>query len=265
MIKKCVGIHKNPNKLSLNEQAQYIIEKELSTSHHKNIVEIDPEISFKYNSLNICCGAQGTSKTVSVMKELIKLSAIPHDFHLMIYVTHTDSDDSFNSLMKYVNFPIVKTNYDDIEEEFERLLEFKEEYNKMVDGLKPKNKAILKPLFIKDFTRKRLHTFVLFDDCAFLFDKKYNGMFKTWFTELRHINATIFCNIQIWGSIDPKIKGLVSTVMLFKGFSRERVQYIFRQLSIDLSFEEFYKLYQKLKKYEKLLIDNRNNSVTIIL
>lgn len=254
------------HKRNLASQVDDIVRREFKNNKFSNKIEtIDPEINFKLNSFNISIGPQGSSKTVSVMKELMKLSAIPHDYHLLIYVTDVDNDVSFNTLRKYINFQIIKTNYENIETQFEELMKLKQIYNDMVDGVIEPDPDILDALYIDDFSRKRLHTFILFDDAAFIFDKKSKSKFKRWFTEFRHWNVTAYCNIQIWGSIDAKLKNLLTSVMLFKGFSRERVQHIFRQLPLDMNFDEFYnEYYMKLKEYQKLIIDFPTNTIKTV-
>ena len=259
-----VHAHKCGN--SISKQVDAIVQKEFKNNKYSNkIEEIDPEINFKLNSFNLAIGPQGSSKTVSVMKELMKLSAVPHNYHLMIYVTDVANDVSFNALCKYINFQIIKTDYEHIEEEFERLMELKQYYNQMVDGEIEPDESILDALYIDDFSRKRLHTFILFDDAAFIFDKKSKSKFKRHLTELRHLNVTAYFNLQIWSSVDPKLKNLLTSVMLFGGFSRERVQQIFRQLPLDLRFDDFYKnYYMKLKQYEKLVIDFPTHTIKIV-
>lgn len=254
------------SKKSLTEKVEDIVQKEFKKNDKTNkIEEIDPEINFKYNSFNIACGPQGSSKTVSVLKELMKLSAIPNNYHLFIYVTDVANDESFNALMKYINMTIVKSSYEEIENSFEKLIELKEEYNKMVDGKILPDEDILDALYVDDFSRKRLHTFILFDDSAFIFDKKSKSKFKRWFTELRHLNCTVYCNMQMWSAVDPKIKNLLTSVMLFKGYSRERVQKIYSQLPLDMEFDEFYNdYYIKLEQYQKLIIDFPTNSIKTV-
>lgn len=248
----------------LDDLVDNIVSKELNNGIKKHISSIHPDVNFKYNSFNLCVGPQGSSKTTSVMKELMKLSLFPHDYHMMIYVTNTDSDDSFNSLIKYINIPCVKTDYEHVDDQFELLAKYKDEYNAMVDGKLEPNVNILDALCINDFSRKRLHTFILFDDASFIFDNKTKSKFKCWFTKLRHLNCTVFACIQIWGSLDPKIKSQLTSVYLYRGFSRERLQYIYRQLPIDMSFEDFYQVYHKLPKYKKIVIDCLDSSLKIV-
>ena len=72
----------------------------------------------------------------------------------------------------------------------------KDEYNKMVDGNIPKDKSILRPLCISNFNRKRLHTFILMDDAAFVLKNERSPWFN-WLCQLRHLNVTVFMYIQM--------------------------------------------------------------------
>ena len=249
---------------NLDSYIDSVVSKELNNGIKKHISKIDENVNFRYNSFNICVGPQGSSKTTSVMKELMKLSMVPHDYHMIVYVTDNDSDDTFNSLLKYVDIPCVKTDYAHVDQQFEVLAKYKDDYNAMVDGRLPKDEAILQALCINDFSKQRLHTFILFDDASFIFDNKTKSKFKSWFTKLRHLNCTVFACIQIWGSLDAKIKSQLSSVYLYKGFSRERLQYIYRQLPIDMGFEQFYQLYQQLPKYKKIVIDCLDSSLKVV-
>ena len=249
---------------NIDNLVEDIVESELNNGIKKHISIIHQDLNFRYNSFNLCVGNQSASKTTSVMKELIKLSMVGHDYHLIVYVTNNDSDDTFNSLLKYINIPIVKTDYQHSDKQFESLFKLKDIYNKMVDGVIEKDVNILPSLHIHDFNLKRLHTFILFDDASFIFDKNTKSSFKRWLTQCRHFNITVFCCIQIWNSLDPKLKSQLSSVFLFGGFSRERLQYIYRQLPIDLTFDEFWNMYIGLKKYQKIIIDFTNGSIKIL-
>ena len=122
---------------------------------------------------------------------------------------------------------------------------------------------VLANLFVDNFKAKRLHTFILFDDAAFVIGKK-DSQLKKWICQLRHLNFTVFCCLQIFNSIDPKIKSQLSSVWIFKGFSRERLGYIYRQTPNNLTFEEFCKMYSKLQKYQPMIVDTVDGSVEII-
>ena len=238
----------------LNLKVNELIDYELNnTSRKKQIQKINDKINFKYNSFNIYLGKQGTGKTTNILKELIKLSTITNDYHLIIYVSNNESDDTFNRLKNYINIPIVKTDYQNLNQQFEQLIKFKDIYNKMFDGEISKNNDILNMLYIKDFNKDRLHTFILMDDAAFVLNKE-NEWFK-WLCQLRHLNCTVALCIQIWKSINPSLKSQITSINIFKGYSRQQLNFIYQQISIDVNFNEFMKIYNKLDYRKKLIID----------
>ena len=238
----------------LNLKVNELIDYELNnTSKKKQIQKINDQINFKYNSFNIYLGKQGTGKTTNILKELIKLSTITNDYHLIIYVSNNESDDTFNRLKNYINIPIVKTDYQNLNQQFEQLIKFKDIYNKMFDGEIPKNNDILNMLYIKDFNKDRLHTFILMDDAAFVLNKE-NEWFK-WLCQLRHLNCTVALCIQIWKSINPSLKSQITSINIFKGYSRQQLNFIYQQISVDVNFNEFMRIYNKLDYRKKLIID----------
>lgn len=250
--------------MTLNKYVDDILNEELNKNTSNKLINyIDKDIDFKYNSFNICIGKQSTGKTTSVLKELIKLSLKDiKTYHLIIYISNNSSDDTFNNLYKYINIPIVKTDYEHIDKQFENLIKLKDEYNKMVDGEIPKNKEILKYLYINDFKLKRLHTFILMDDAAFVLKNDRSPWMK-WLCQLRHLNTTVFMCIQIWKSINPSLKTQITSIHLFPGYSRQQVNYIYNQICVDMKFEEFYDLYVKIPQRHKLIIDLVDMSVLI--
>ena len=108
------------NKLDdyIDDYIDDLVSNELNNSRKKLISKIDDNINFKYNSFNLCVSPQGGGKTTAVMKELMKLCMVDHDYHMIIYVTDNDSDDTFNSLLKYINIPCVKTDYEHVDSQF---------------------------------------------------------------------------------------------------------------------------------------------------
>ena len=238
----------------LNLKVNELIDYELNnTSRKKQIQKINDQINFKYNSFNIYLGKQGTGKTTNILKELIKLSTIKNDYHLIIYVSDIESDDTLNKLKNYINIPIVKTNYQKFNSQFEQLIKLKDVYNKMVDGEIPKDNSILNMLYIKDFNKDRLHTFILMDDAAFVLNKE-NECFK-WLFQLRHLNCTVGLCIQIWKNINPSFKSQITSINIFKGYSRQQLNFIYQQISVDVNFNEFMRIYNKLDYRKKLIID----------
>ena len=231
-----------------------IIDYELNTGRKKLISKISDNINFKYNSFNIFLGKQGTGKTTSILKELMKLSTIKNDYHLIIYVSNNSSDDTFNKLKNYINIPIVKTDYQHLNQQFEQLIKLKDTYNKMIDGEIPKSDEILANLYINDFSKDRLHTFILMDDAAFVLKNENNPWFK-WLCQLRHLNTTVALCLQIWKSINPSLKSQITSINIFKGYSRQQSNFIYQQIAVDVDFNEFMRMYNKLNTRQKLIID----------
>ena len=242
--------------MTINEYVNDLLDYELNKdTSNKLISYIDKDINFKYNSFNICIGKQGTGKTTSILKELIKLSMKNIDsYHLIIYVSNNSSDDTFNNLYKYINIPIVKTDYEHIDKQYEQLIKLKDIYNKMIDGEIEKDKNIFEVLYIDNFNLKRLHTLILIDDAAFVLKNEKNKWFK-WLCQLRHLNTTIFMCIQIWKSINPSLITQITSIQLFPGYSRKQVNYIYNQICVDMKFDDFYDLYVKIHQKHKIIID----------
>ena len=242
--------------MTINEYVNDLLDYELNKdTSNKLISYIDKDINFKYNSFNICIGKQGTGKTTSILKELIKLSMKNIDsYHLIIYVSNNSSDDTFNNLYKYINIPIVKTDYEHLDKQYEQLIKLKDIYNKMIDGEIENDKNILETLYIDNFNLKRLHTLILMDDAAFVLKNEKSKWFK-WLCQLRHLNTTIFMCIQIWKSINPSLITQITSIQLFPGYSRQQVNYIYNQICVDMKFDDFYDLYVKIHQKHKMIID----------
>ena len=242
--------------MTINEYVNDLLDYELNKdTSNKLISYIDKDINFKYNSFNICIGKQGTGKTTSILKELIKLSMKNIDsYHLIIYVSNNSFDDTFNNLYKYINIQIVKTDYEHIDKQYEQLIKLKDIYNKMIDGEIENDKNILEALYINNFNLKRLHKLILMDDAAFVLKNEKSKWFK-WLCQLRHLNTTIFMCIQIWKSINPSLITQITSIQLFPGYSMQQVNYIYNQICVDMKFDDFYDLYVKIHQKHKIIID----------
>ena len=248
----------------LTEFANHVAEQALNNGMPKLISKVHPEIDFKYNSYNIICGRPGDDKTTSIMKNFIKLSQLENDYHLIVYVAGTNSDDTVNSLTKYIKIPFIQTNYEDIEQQFYDLINLKEKYNMMVDGKIQKDPSILEPLHVKDFNKKRLHTYIFFDDATDIFKNKKKADLRQKFTKCRHYNLTVIMCIHDWIGIERKDRSYITTVGIYKGYSKDRLRLIHNQTSQAMDFDCFYSEYLKLKKYQRLVIDFEDYSVTIV-
>lgn len=115
----------------LDDEIDNLINYELNNSNvNKYISLVHPDIDLKYNSLNIAIGKPGTSKTTTFMKTMIKLCELTnnHNYHMILYVSDTNSDDTVVKLMKYINIPMFHVTYDEFLDKFEKLIEIKQKY-----------------------------------------------------------------------------------------------------------------------------------------
>lgn len=206
----------------------------------KNKIEpIHPQIDFYYNSFNICLGKQGSGKTTFMMYELIKLSQIDSLYNAILYISPTTNDYTFNALktMLQGRIPIYHTTFS---ESIKILTEYFENTKNEIN-----------------------HIFIIIEDGSFLLSKE-NPIWYGWICSLRHIRATIWVNLHLWKAINPIIKTQITSVFVMKGFSREQMQYVYRQSSVDRDFNSFYAIYTTIKEHQVLGINNLTNNLEII-
>lgn len=249
---------------SLTSYAKYIINNNIPDESNTGIVEIHPELNFKHRSINLLVGKPGTSKTTSICEELIKVSKLDiPEFHLIIWVNNTGSDQTLNTLSKHIDIPIKQVSYDEFDKIYVQFLELKEEYNKMINGKIPKDPAILKPLFMNHFTNKPLETIIILDDAVNVLKETDSFLAKSLF-KTRHYNTIFFIAIQIWRGITAQLKSIINSVWIFSGFSTQILHHIYNQITTDASFDEFKYMYNQVQKYKKLICDNVTGELYII-
>ena len=153
--------------MSLRAYAKNVIENNIPDEDLTSMVPIHPEIYVRHRSINLLVGKPGTSKTTSICEELIKLSALNlPEFHLIIWVNNTGSDQTLNTLSKHISIPIKQITYEAFDKIYPQFLNIKEEYNKMIRNEIPKDPSILNALCIDDFIPKPLETIIVLDDAV---------------------------------------------------------------------------------------------------
>lgn len=235
------------------------------------IRKIDKDINIYYNSVNIFVGKQGSGKTLTAINEIIKISTIPNAAHLLVYVTKNgeQSDVTFESLKELIHIPIAYVSQDNAEAYISQLLNYKQLYYTVRnEGLEDKiideQKAdIFRNLKVNNFRSSMLHTLILFEDIAnnklLANDKSY---FNNLMTTCRHNHLSFFLNVQFWKSLSTTIKSNVSTVFVFGTYSKQQLQYITHQITMNESFDEVYYVYKLMNKHAKIIIDCNNGNVT---
>lgn len=249
--------------MSLNAYAKRIINDNIPDEDQTGMVPIHEEVNIRHRSINLLVGKPGTSKTTSICGELIKLSALQNDvFHLIIWVNNTGSDQTVNSLKKHIKIPLRQVSYEAFDAIYPKLLELKEDYNKMINGEMEKDPGILKPLCIDHFTERPLETIIVLDDAVNVLKVTDSFLAKSLY-KTRHTNCIFFIAIQIWRGITAQLKSIINSVWIFGGFSPQILHHIYNQISTDISFEDFKKAYNRLKKYEKIICDNYTGEMWI--
>lgn len=264
-IRQYNDLEKEPSELDL--RIEQLVAKQLDNGANKHISKIHDEIPIKYNSLNISVGKPGSSKTTFVMKTIMKFALFPNDFHMVIYITDKSTDDTVNSLLKYVKLPFVQCSYDEFKSIFEEFINLKEAYHKIRQDPAAYNEEdkqrVLEELYLKDFSRQNIQTLIFADDASFFFDKK--SPFRRVFTQLRHYNCVFWLVIHCWRSIDTDIKRILSAVFISKGLSREELSYIHRQISSQYKFNDFAHMYESMKgKFTIMHCDCQSGNVNYV-
>jgi hypothetical protein len=241
---------------------QYISDKLNKSNLNKFIELVHPDLNLKYNSLNVAIGKPGTSKTTTFMKTMIKTCMYPNDYHMIIYASDTDADDTVLSLMNDISIPMIHVTYDRFIEKLEELIKLKQRYWKALRENDMKTaKQIAHSLFIKKLS-PNIQTMIFCDDAGWMFDKK--SPMKKYLCKLRHLQCTFWLNKQIWKSLESEIKSLITSCYICRGYSSQQLSMIYRQLSIADDSYNFRRKYFQLQGYEKLFVDNRDGIIKIV-
>lgn len=225
-------IHQTINHL-FNQQSQQ------NENIHNQITDIHPQIHFKYNSLNICLGKQGSGKTTFMLTELIKLSSLKQCvYDRIVYITNGEVDDiTFKTLKTLIQIPIYGLNFNDATRELSS--------------------------YFTNRKDNQHHIFIIVEDASFLLLKD-NPIWVDWVCKLRHLRCTIWINLHVWRSISTMIKTQITTLFIFKGYSKEQLQQMYRQSSSNTDFKTMFCWYSLLEKREVLKISNIDGKISII-
>ena len=200
------------------------------------ISQIHSELDFYYNSLNICVGKPGTGKTTLLLKQLMILNNVGHNYGLIIYLSNTNDQFFLNTVKMFNKIPIVQKSFEEGTECLDEYLNNEE---------------------------RNFHIFVIVEDATGLLEGR-NIMWEQWLIKLRHLKMTVWINLHDWISISPKIREQVSCVFICKGFGKQKCGIIFRQLNLPYETKVIYGIYCQIRDFQYLKIDNIKNKTKII-
>ena len=236
------------------------------------ITSIHPDIDLKYSSVNLLVGRQGKGKTLTIIKELVKLSKIPSDVHMLIFVNKDGRiDETTEALKELITIPIKYVSVKNIEDYLQDLYFHKLIYKRIIDEeLEDKIddeqiNEIKEFLCINDFQKRSLQEIILFDDAAFEnVLKKSDSIIVAMAHQARHYKF-IFCFcVQGIKDVPLPIKEQTTTFFLYSGFMRQKLYTIYSQCGIKcIEFNEFKQLYNSLGEKDYIIIDCSSGSYKI--
>ena len=277
----------------LVSQTDYLIAERLKLKKkvgRKSAIEpIDEnELNLFYNSINIAIGKQGNGKTLLFLRELINISALeeefkdspnPLGFHLIFYVNQSGeiNDETFKILQDLISIPIVVINYDQAEDTITGLLDYKQEYYKLIDqpdliGQWDNEKInVISEALAIDIKKtknkpKTLHTIIYFEDSAnqSIF-KRNDSFFNKIAFACRHNNTIFLFCVQKMAGISKPILSQVTSVFIYPGYSPQELSYIHRMSAISgLDYHELKSVYKALKQYNLLNVNTVTQNFKII-
>ena len=228
---------------------------------------IDPEIYFRYNSVNLVIGKRGSGKTYTTLREIMKLPLTGHtEFTQVHYVTDKVRDDTVDKFkdafaQNHLFFNWVPTrNAEQLIVALAKAKALKKEEQSAEDY-----RALCKALSSDplsddeeddeysspdDMDDKLPHTIIIFDDCIGLF-KKDTTLSKKLF-ENRQSRITYFLLLQDVTGLSASMKANIDSLTFFGGFPQHKYNVLMYQLppvDIDYSF------YSHLNNHEYTRID----------
>ena len=265
------------NSSSITQLSNQLILNSLNENKKKlmkgNISSIHPEVFLKYSSINVFLGKQGKGKTFTLNKELVKLSLIDSDVHLIVIATQNGRvDETFESMKNNIITPYIYVSYDDIVDYLQNLVFHKMIYDKirserLMDKIDDEQlNEVLEFLHLKDFSLSSLQEVIIFDDAAYkAILTKPSSEIISMIHEARHYKF-IFCFcVQGIKAIPLPIKEQMTTLFLFSGFINQKLYTIFTQSGItSIEYQEFKDIYHSLGERDFILVDCRKGSFEII-
>jgi len=286
---------------SVDDMIARKLSRSKANEYDNQIVPIVDEIAFYYNSINVLIGKQGTGKTFFAFRELLKINKLNRlyqngdiqlrglaerqlsqaqraeslIFHQIIYVTDNGtSDTTYQNIGTMIDLiPLSICPYKDVVSQLEGLMRYKQMYLEIRDKVMNREnieytqeqiEELLELLNVKDFSKPRLHTLVLFDDAANnpIFEKKGDPM-TIMLTRCRHLNISVIINIQKLTAISTTIRSQTASFFIFPGFPMQEVSQM-GKICNNMTLDELKYEIRKLKDKQILWINNIDGESDII-
>ena len=108
-----------------------------------------------------------------------------------------------------------------------------------------------------------LNTIILCED--FIKSKLLkSSYFTNYITQLRHKNSIVYINIQFFKGVPTDYKNNCTSFFIFNGFSRQKLNYIYQQVSIPCEFEELWQKYRTLSGHDFILVNTVEHDMQVV-
>ena len=241
--------------------------------------DIDDDIYFKYNSVNLVIGKRGSGKTYMVMRECLKLAHLMDwwnrvgrddpKYTQIIYITDKLRDDTCERAKHYIE---EKTHVEFHWEPTEHALEIikgisalkaflanSSDYQEVLGEKYEEALAKAKEVLNCSASQSIPHTLIIFDDCIGLFNK-YSPLSKKLF-ENRQSRITYFLILQDVQGLNPSMKANVDSLVFFGGFPKHKWNSLMYQMPVIHDGYSFDNYYSKLRPHDFVLFDYIDNMI----
>jgi hypothetical protein len=256
-------------------KADRLIQKVLARTNNEQTLQttIHPEISFKYNSINLLVARRGVGKTFNVMKELIILSQLPDNggYTTFLYVSDKTNDTTVNELIKLIKLKVRQVSYQDVLKVMEDIIDAKSALEDairkdVVDDLTEKTVEDLKStLDLEDIHVTEIpHTAILLDDAISILKDPKNKKLTNLLFQNRQPRFTIFICVQDVFGLPPNIKRNCDAIWIFAGLTdKHAFGMMCRQLGLDDDIDNFWFKYKQLGYRDVMIVHYTPNGVEI--
>ena len=217
------------------------------------------------NSVNVYVGRPRSGKTYLALHDIISVVRSDPCVHLLVYINEsgTCDDDTFDRFQQLITVPIIYVKYSQCEKYLKQLLSYKNVYNKikscnipLTEIPKEVRNELFDHLCIEDFRKDYLHTLILTEDATNAkVLRKADSYINDLLTRCAHTQFSFFILIHYWKALTTNIKANLSTIYIFRGYSRQQLTYMLYQMNLPVSVKELWNSYAGMGEYGKLMID----------
>ena len=237
---------------------------------NESIRQIDNDIFAYYNSLNILVGNQGKGKSHIVLRDIIQISRMKNsNVHLIVYISKsgTINDSTFEAQRDLIQLPIQCVSDNDAEKYLKQLDLYKDLYAKCCKNHSAINNEGIHQMFdflhVNKFNKSGvLNTVIVCEDFvkSALLKSAY---FTNYITQLRHKHSIVYDNVQFFRAIPTDYKNNAASFIIFSGFSRQQLNYMYQQVQMPIEFERLWFGYSQLKGHDIVYVNVKDNIIRV--